>query len=289
MRKQKIALTKKKSQTKVIHKKKTKRNSITKVIPNPKTIRKMKSKKKQPTKIGIRTKQKTIKPKTNETFEQQKERYETVPDDYKEFVEIAKFFGLPEPNLDIMASKKNSKCIHHLNKKYDALHNDLLIDGKVIPNAIYLNAPHTVYSEIIPHLERQYWKWDLTIMALIPSRNERTVYWHQYIESNLFGTKKRHPCQFGKGLGGYIFHIPLRKTFHFEIDGFPATSEDGKIQHDPSGYKLVFWIGSKYLAGFQEKIYEYYAMYEKKMLTYNEDKRKRMAEKRLIAKNSKIK
>ena len=108
-------------------------------------------------------------------------------------------------------------------------------------------------------------------------------------ETNLFGTKKRHPCQFGKGLGGYIFHIPLRKTFHFEIDGFPATSEDGKIQHDPSGYKLVFYIGSKYLAGFQEKIYEYYAMYEKKMLTYNEDKRKRMKEKRLIAKNSKIK
>jgi len=193
-----------------------------------------------------------------ETFEEQKERYETPYEDYDWLVSLVRKLKLPRPSLDIMASRKNTKCIHYLNEKYDATKNDFVILDKKrrkrvrIPKSNFLNAPHKKYQFMVPQCEKQWQKYGFTIVALIPSRNERTKYWKKVIEPNRFEVVNN----------GHIFYFPLDKRFIFEIDGEQAHAEDSnEIQHDPNGYKLVIWIGKDYLKDFKKNLKRFYQWY----------------------------
>ena len=193
-----------------------------------------------------------------ETFEEQKERYETPYEDYEWLESLVKKLKLPVPTLDIMASRKNTKCIHYLDKKYDSTKNDFVILDKKrkkrvrIPKSIFLNAPHKKYQFMVPQCEKQWKKYGFTEIALIPSRNERTKYWKKVIEPNRFEVVNN----------GHIFYFPLDKRFIFEIDGKQMKiGKDKIIMHDPNGYKLVIWIGKKYLKGFKKNLKKFYQDY----------------------------
>jgi hypothetical protein len=195
---------------------------------------------------------------SEETFEQKKERYETPYEDYDWLESLVRKLRLPIPSLDIMASKYNTKCIHYLDELYDATQNDFVILAKGrrkrlrIPNSVFLNAPHKKYQFMVPQCESQWQKYGFTIVALIPSRNERTKYWRKVIEPNRFEVVNN----------GHIFYFPLDKRFIFEIDGEQAHAEHSdEIQHDPNGYKLVIWIGKDYLKDFKKNLKRFYQWY----------------------------
>lgn len=219
------------------------------------------------------TKQKTSRKKRHvETFDEKKERYETPFDDYDWLMDITKRLGLPVAELDIMASKDNTKCMYFLDVKYDSTTNAFLINGKRIPKSIFLNSPHKLYNKMVPQCHNQWKKYGFTIISLIPSRNERTKYWHKYIEANRFDCVD----------DGFVFYIPLEKRFIFEIDGEQAHSQEGDVQHDPNGYKLVFWIGKKYLKNFKKNLRKFYHWYYVELPKQKEKERlKKLAEKGL--------
>ena len=101
------------------------------------------------------------------------------------------------------------------------------------------------------HVDEQYRKHGYCIYALIPSRNERTVYWHDVVERNRFGVVE----------DGYIFYFPTMMRIIFEIDHEQAHTKDGKVYHDPNGYKLVIWIGKDYLKTFKTNLQKFYKWY----------------------------
>ena len=196
--------------------------------------------------------QKTLENKDKEeTFDEKKERLETPDVVYYEFINWIKHMGLPLPNLDLMASQRNSKCLNYLDKEYDSITNELLIDGKDVPDACWLNAPHKEMKKVVMHLDQQYRKYDLAIYAMIPSRNERTNYWHEFIEKNRFEIVD----------DGFIFYFPVQMRIIFEIDGELAHDKNGKVWHDPNGYKLVIWIPKVHLKTFKVKLQEFYRWY----------------------------
>jgi len=186
-----------------------------------------------------------------ETFTEKKERYETPMKDFKEFVRIITQLGLPKPDLDAFASEKNKKCEFYLDEDYDSFNNDFLIGGIKPPQCVYVNAPHKKYKETVIQMDKQYKKYGFTIVALIPSRNERTDYWHKFIEPN------RIECT----NFGYVFYFPLQKAFKFEIDGKIATQQDGKPNVDANGYKLVIFVGRYYLKTFKQNLPKFYNWY----------------------------
>lgn len=193
-----------------------------------------------------------------ETFDEKKERYETPVEDYKWLITLVKKLKLPVPNLDVMASKKNTKCKYYLDEKYDVTVNDFVILDKKrkkrvrIPKSVFENAPHKKYQKMVPQNELQWQKYGFTIIALIPSRNERTKYWKRIIEPNRFDVVNN----------GHIFYFPLDKRFIFEIDGEQAHAEHtNEVQHDPNGYKLVIWIGKDYLKDFKKNLKQFYQDY----------------------------
>lgn len=188
-------------------------------------------------------------------FEKNKERYELSKKDYKWLMKFVKKLGIPLPVLDLMASRKNKKTLYFLDEKYDSLKNDFVIKrrGKrvKIPKSSYLNSPHKQYKFAVIQCNKQWRKYGKWIVAIIPSRNERSIYWHEEIEKNRYETNKN----------GHIFYFPLRKQFFFEIDGKPATDIKGRIMHDPNGYKLVIWIDKAHLKTFKKNIQSFYKWY----------------------------
>jgi len=185
---------------------------------------------------------------STETFDEKKERFETPWNDFNAFVRIITYLGLPKPDLDAFASKKNKKCEFYLGKDYDSFNNDFLIGGIKPPMCTYINPPHKDYKKAVIQIDKQYDKYGLTIFALMPSRNERTDYWHEFIEPH------RIECT----NFGHIFYFPLKKAFKFEIDGKPATQKNGLANVDANGYKLIFWVGKFYLKNFKKNLPAFY-------------------------------
>ncbi len=183
-----------------------------------------------------------------ETFEERLERLETPQKDYDDIVKIIEHLGLPKPDLDAFASATNKKCEYYLGKSYDSLNNDFLKGGSMIPETVYVQPPHKKYKDATIQCDKQYKKYGFTIVALMPSRNERTDYWHELIEPH------RIECT----NFGYIFYFPLQKAFKFEIDGKIATQKNGKPNVDANGYKLVFWVKKIYLKDFKKNLPAFY-------------------------------
>jgi len=186
-----------------------------------------------------------------ETFDEKKERYETPFSEYNYMMDLVKHLGLPACDLDAMASRSNKKCKEYLSVSYDSVNNDYLIRGKKIPKSVFIQAPHKLYNKVLPQIESQWKKYGFCVVALIPSRNERTNYWKELVEPNRFECVK----------DGHIFYFPLTLRIIFEIDGEQATSQKGEVMHDPNGYKLVIWIPKKKLKGFKKNIQKFYQWY----------------------------
>lgn len=195
--------------------------------------------------------QSTIDGKKAETFEDKMQRLETSWEDFNWMMSIVSMLGLPKPDLDVFASEKNKKCDYHLDEQYDSLKNDWLIKGKYTPDANWCQPPFKFWQQVIMQLHNQYQKYRLPIYAFVPSRFEKNPQWGEFIE------RYRFEC----AENGFIFYLPLARKFMFLIDGKPSRSKKGQINYSPDGFKLVIWIGDKYLNTVKENIPKFYEWY----------------------------
>lgn len=183
-----------------------------------------------------------------ESFEDKKQRLETPDSVYYLACKIAKGIGIYPPELDLMASNSNTKCIHFIDREMDIFKTKPLIWDKEVPKTCWINAPHRDYEKVVPLLHNHWETYGFTIIALMPSNTERTDYFHKYIEKYRLDLNP----------DGHIFYIPINMRIPFNLDGKQATDAKGRKDVARDAYKLVFWIGNVHLKGFMTKVQEYF-------------------------------
>ncbi len=79
------------------------------------------------------------------------------------------------PQLDVAATKENSKCKFFFTKEDNALNHEWYMD-------FWCNHPHTLHAEFVEKCHKQVCKNDRQGLQIIPANCARTTYWHKYIE-----------------------------------------------------------------------------------------------------------
>lgn len=184
----------------------------------------------------------------SESFEDKKQRLETPEKVYYFACSVARKLGFPPPELDLMASNHNTKCIHFIDRKKDFFKSEPITDFDEVPKTVFINAPHKEYQNVVPRLHDHWNQYGFTIIALMPSNTERTDYFHEFVEKYRIDTNP----------DGHIFYMPLNMRIAFELDGKQATDKKGRPDVARDAYKLVFWIGKTHLKTFKTKLLEYY-------------------------------
>lgn len=183
-----------------------------------------------------------------ETWDDRKQRLETLDEDWHWLMQFITILELPKPDLDVFASEKNRKCDYYLDKEYDSLKNDFLIKGKYAPDASWIQPPFGIYAQVLEQIDKQFVKYDLPMYALVPSRFEKNPVWGKYVENHRIDAVEN----------GHVFYIPIQKNWYFKIDGKLMTSKKGEIMTSPDGFKLTLWIPKRNMAKFKENLPKLY-------------------------------
>lgn len=122
---------------------------------------------------------------TNTTVEEDDDNYETPDRLYNYLCETYQVF----PKLDVCADSINRKCLDYISKEQNALFTEWTLNNGLVD--VWANPPGTLQLSFIERAERQYKKYGMTIMMILPSRVLSTTIWHQFIE----GKREYHAIQ----------------------------------------------------------------------------------------------
>lgn len=113
------------------------------------------------------------------------------------------------PEIDVAATKSNTKCDLYFYKETNSLEQNWNRD-------VWCNHPHTLHEQFVEKCHQQWEKNNINIMMIIPANCCRTTYWHKYIE----------------GIAEY-----------HAIKGSIRFLQDGKLSKDSSrnAYLCVIW------------------------------------------------
>lgn len=90
------------------------------------------------------------------------------------------------PDLDVFATKENTKCRNFFTISDNALEQEWILYGvnqKPYVVDVWMNHPHSLHAESAKKAYQQWQKWNMNIMSIFPANCCRTTYWHRYIEN----------------------------------------------------------------------------------------------------------
>jgi len=82
------------------------------------------------------------------------------------------------PDTDVCATNHNSKCIGYIDKEMDCLKHDFQYHNK----GLWCNPPHSLNEEFVRKMYKQWKKYNIPIIMIIPANTMSSNYWHECIE-----------------------------------------------------------------------------------------------------------